>query len=882
MFGSTRVGTVASRALDVGRVGPLARLGLAGLACLVPLLGSVQACSLSNELFSNDASEIATYRFPKCIVASGAADRATLSDETGTAKATASGGECDRTFSLESTADRRDNLPESPRQLTESGGSSLQTTNALFDALYRLALEEARECSVAAIRDWAWSDGAEVPCPAGGCFETGRKWNYVWTRDTSYAADLGLGWVDPVRMKNSLEFKLSVRRDDPNDLQIVQDTGTGGSYPVSSDRAVWALGARAALRHLSGSPRAAFRDLALRAATNTARHDREVVFDTRDGLYRGEQSFLDWRAQTYPGWTVPNTVHIGMSKALSTNLAHLSLLDLATSLAKEAGDAKTASELGGWALDLRRAIRAGFWLPERGLLSTYRTTELDPSPVDRYDLLGTSLAVLLDATSPSEAKTLIARYPTLPKGPPVVFPQQQEVAVYHNRAIWPFVTGYWAKAARKVESDAAFDAAVLSLVRGAALNLSNMENLEVASGKAWLEDGPYSGPVVNSQRQLWSVAAYVGVITESLFGIEPENGGVRVAPFVTGGLHAKLFPSARSIALNDVPLRGKRVTVVVKLPASGTAGAYRVARVRFNGRDREVGFASDRELGERNLFEIELAPGAAPTAVRSLPASGDYRMLYGPRTPSLSLSGATIRATFPGESPDELVWAVFRDGVRIASNLDGAQSTFVDPAAADGSAHCYAIDATYRVSGNASQHAEPVCTWSGAAPAANRVRTISSDEFTVVGGRKVEAYGRRFYEAWGDPGHEIRATFTATRSGEHLVQATYGNGAAGIDTGITCAVKYIAVEDAATGAIAGDGYLVMPQRGDWSSWGDSSFVRTTLAAGRTYRLRIAHERRSYNMSGFRHFDAYTGGAGGRGGAFFRVNIAELKLIARDR
>jgi len=35
-----------------------------------------------------------------------------------------------------------------------------------------------------------------------------------------------------------------------------------------------------------------------------------------------------------------------------------------------------------------------------------------------------------------------------------------------------------------------------------------------------------------------------------------------------------------------------------------------------------------------------------------------------------------------------------------------------------------------------------------------------------------------------------------------------------------------------------------------------------------------------NMSAFAHFEHYTGGLGGRDGAFSRVNIADLKILAR--
>ena len=85
-----------------------------------------------------------------------------------------------------------------------------------------------------------------MPCP---CFETGAKWHYVWTRDLSYSLDLGLGYLDPERASNSLLFKTSKVRPELVARQVspievaLQDTGSGGSWPVSSDRVVWILAA---------------------------------------------------------------------------------------------------------------------------------------------------------------------------------------------------------------------------------------------------------------------------------------------------------------------------------------------------------------------------------------------------------------------------------------------------------------------------------------------------------------------------------------------------------------------------------------------------------------------------------------------------------------
>lgn len=44
-------------------------------------------------------------------------------------------------------------------------------------------------------------------------------------------------------------------------------------------------------------------------------------------------------------------------------------------------------------------------------------------------------------------------------------------------------------------------------------------------------------------------------------------------------------------------------------------------------------------------------------------------------------------------------------------------------------------------------------------------------------------------------------------------------------------------------------------------------------------MRLAHDARAVDMSAFSHFAEQTGGMGGSGGPFFRVNVAELKVLA---
>ena len=187
----------------------------------------------------------------------------------------------------------------------------------------------------------------------------------MWTRDTAYASVLGLAQLDPIRTRNSLAFKLSTRRDG-SDLQIIQDTGTGGSHPVSTDRVVWAMGAWSVLHTLQEPDRSDFQALTYEALKNTANHDRALVWDSEDGLYFGEMSFLDWREQSYPDFTAADPAQIAMSKTLSTNVAHLRLLEITAALAENQGLSQDEAQFGSWASDLRTAIEA-IWLPEQDI-----------------------------------------------------------------------------------------------------------------------------------------------------------------------------------------------------------------------------------------------------------------------------------------------------------------------------------------------------------------------------------------------------------------------------------------------------------------------------------------------------------------------------------
>lgn len=457
-----------------------------------------------------------------------------------------------------------------------------ETGHPEFDRLFALAQQEMEQDKVDAITDWSFNDQAPFPCV---CFETGEKWHYVWTRDLSYAADLALARLDPERTKTSLRFKMSEVRNPkvPQGLVIAQDTGSGGSWPISTDRVVWFLAAR----HLLDDPK--FAGETWQALVHTLAQDRQHAFDASMGLYRGETSFLDWREQNYPAWTAKDTTFIAQTFALSTNVLHYEALKLAERMAGERKDPR-AAEYAQQAEALRESIDRRFWNDHRGMYMSWIGTAFAPMPIESYDLLGTSLAILSDVAPQARAQRALASYPVVEHGSPVIWPQQPATAIYHNRAMWPFVSAYALRAARKTANAARIEHEIRSLMRGTARAGSNMENYELVSQDVHVEDGALSGPVVNSKRQLWSVAGYLDMVMRGVFGME-DNGGV--APLLPTALAKDLFGEKREIRL-VTPER----TIVLRRPKKWVGPLLGVADAKVVG----------------STMTINLGAGEAPPA----------------------------------------------------------------------------------------------------------------------------------------------------------------------------------------------------------------------------------------------------------------------------
>ncbi len=796
-----------------------------------------------------------------------------------------------RTYQLTTTQDQRKANKGKQLTITERADAPMiRTGSQMFDGLFALAIQEARELTATSIKDGSYNNGNPVPCGGAiGCYQTGDEWTYVWTRDTAYAVDLGLAQINPQVAKNSLLFKISTHRNTTGPgagtTEIVQDTGSGGSWPVSTDRVVWARAAWELLKYLDGTDRADFLATAYTAISNTIESDRLAAYDDRDGLYRGETSFLDWREQTYPDWIKDSVVHIAMSKTLSTNINHWKILDVAAKMAAELNKTSDAATYAGRADELKKKIKSELWLKDAGMFSMMKTTELDQAPVRRYELLGEALAIQDGIADNAQTTSILQNYPHTAAGAPVVWPQMRGVKVYHNRAIWPFASSYLIKAAAKGQNSDVVNHNFDTLINGAALNLSNMENFEFTK-LAVTADKAEDRPDIDSDKQLWSVGGYIGSVLDVVFGRDVDMTGIRFQPFITKKMHKTIFNGARQLQLKELVYRGKKITIKVNLPAVGTSndGYYSISTAELNGAQIDLDRytpSSDLKEDRVNVFVIGLIDNKTDGGTALIAKADEF---YGPEPLNLDLTVDDWAAKKDVDGLVKLSWTakpslypttinVYRNGELVAAKVTGSgwkdDKSNLD---ANSRTLCYSPEEQITTGlRNVSQRTNPACYWGN-----GRLTFIGADNATnnsVAGSRAQlkDDHGRRAWSDWGVPGEELTFAFTPSVSGSYHILLRYGNGFGPVNTGVTAAVKQMEITGASQAP--SKGVVVMPHLPNWDTWGESTPATAKLTAGTSYKIKFSDY---YNMSYLASNSTYSG-SGGAGGISNRANITELIL-----
>lgn len=641
----------------------------------------------------------------------------------------------------------------------------------LVDALYNLSLEELQQN----IRD----DGALM---------AGAKWTGVWTRDISYSILLSLALLEPTAAKTSLRQKVT------DDGRIIQDTGTGGSWPISTDRMTWALASWEV--YLTTGDREWLRD-SYDIIRRSAEADLRTAFDSTRGLFHGETSFMDWREQSYPDWMEP--VDIYQSQGLSTNVVHYRTYRILERMAEVLGE--PSDQWARVAQTVKEGINEHLWREVDGRYSAYRYGRTFWSSTPRAGALGSALAILTGAADAPRAQRLAENQPVVDMGVPSFWPYIPGIPPYHNAGIWPFVGAYWTWASAEAGNTPGVEHGLSSLYRAAALFLTNKENMVAQTGH-------FEGTEINSDRQLWSVAGNLAMVYRVFFGMQFTPDGLRFDPFVPAGYtgtHTLDGVSYRDATL-DLTLRGH-----------GT----RVVQATLNGEPLDEPMLPADLEGKHEVRLI--LNGQLPEAEHRVVANR-----YTPPTPQVHRADGALQWE---EVDGALAYRVYRNGAPVDTT---GQLRY--PVQEEGTLSEYQVQAIGQ-RGLVSFRSEPVRVVADAA-----LRTVQPPDAQMT--EHAGYTGEGYLPLTRETNRVVEIDVTVPEAGRYALDFRYANGHGPINTDNKAAIRSVRVDGARVGA------AVFPQRGDgaWTSWGYSNVLRTYLSAG-THTVAVAFTDSDENMNG---------------------------------
>ncbi|GAC1313726.1 MAG: hypothetical protein NVSMB24_37380 [Mucilaginibacter sp.] len=642
----------------------------------------------------------------------------------------------------------------------------------ITDALYNLALEEMQN--------------AVEP---DSTFRTGKEWSGVWTRDISYSIILSMAILQPRVAIYSLMRKVKNGR-------IIQDTGTGGAYPVSSDRMIWAVAAWEVYKVTGDGD---WLRKAYQIIKQSAADDVPNIYDRQTGLVHGESSFLDWREETYPRWMQPADIY--ESECLGTNVVHYQANKVLAAMAGLLDD-PAAVTYEQRANTIRKGIQDHLWLPARGYYGQFLYGRYFKTVSPRSEALGEALAVLFEVADADRQRSVVGSTPVNAFGIPCIYPQIPGILPYHNNAVWPFVETYWAMASAKAGNEASLMAAISAIYRPAALFLTNKENFVA-------EDGDYAGTQINSSNMLWSLSGNIALVYKVLFGMQYDANGLRFKPFVP-----KTLAGERSLE------HFKYRKALLEIHMQGYGNAIKV--ITLDGKTIP-GIIPGNLTGEHTV-NIVLADDIL---------TGKSRMTVNytaPETPqATSQAGKLSWAGIPGA----VGYQIIKNGKNITIVKAPVHAV---PVSGYAEYQVAAIDAK----GFSSFNSEPV-----EVRPATAVRIIQAESVAAASSLPYLGFtGIGFVEISKTKHTVLTFSVDIKKDGVYAIDFKYANGNGPVNTENKCAIRTLDVDRHFAGTV------VFPQRGkgEWSNWGITNSVKIKLTKGlhtMTLQLKTANE----NMNG---------------------------------
>ena len=597
----------------------------------------------------------------------------------------------------------------------------------ISEALYNLTMQEVLE-NIFTEKSHITGEPIEV-------FYTGANWPKVWTRDTAMSVQYALAWALPEQSGNSLLQKI---QGDPREW--TEDTGTGGSYPNSTDRIIMAL---AGWEIYLATGDTEFLETIYDVTAYTLEKDFHVNYDPNTGLFKGETSGLDHRSKTYPDWMDEGYFSdIMESKASGTNIEYAVAFKVLEQASEILG--KDPAETEKWAKhfeDLKQAINENFWVEDGGYYASWQYPEYMGNVLaEKTDVIATGYAIYYDIATPEMAERLMENYPLVKYGANTVYPQKrgkQFSAIYHNRGVWPGWEATLMEGAMKAGNHELADEIMKSIMSAAARNLSNEEviNYETGAGN-------------NAHRQLWSVAGHMASFYRVLFGMTYELDGIHFAPYVPDWM-------VGPFELSNYTYRDANLTVTV----SGQGD--QVASLKVNGEEMGADYVLPANASGDYTIEIVVEDSGDHDSVNLKPEN----LAICPEPPEMQLEDGVLTWT-PDESYTYKLWT----GTEYI-DVTGKDSYEI-PQDVYGSYSLVAVDED----GIAGELSEPII-WN---PEGTYLTYEAEDAAYNDGAfaNSIQGYSGTGYVQDNRPngGTDITFTVNVPKEGDYLVSALYNNG----------------------------------------------------------------------------------------------------------
>lgn len=622
---------------------------------------------------------------------------------------------------------------------------------------------------------------------------TGKEWAGVWTRDVSYSIILSMAYMQPEASKISLIKKVNANG------RIIQDTGSGGAWPVSSDRMIWAVAAYEVYKVTGDKEWLKFIYPVIR---DSFEDDFKVVYNAESGLVRGETSFIDWREQSYPKWM--QTADIYNSEAMNTSVVHAEGLRILSKIADELGKKKEAKRYAEAAKSLTDAINRVFWMDDKGYYAMYTYGRENMILNPRAETLGESLAILFNVASPERAKIISQSNPTTPYGVAIFYPQISDMPSYHNNALWPFVASYWTLACAKAGNEQATLQGFGSVFRPAALFATNKENFNLDNGDIATE--------LNSSNMLWSLSGNIALTCRILFGINYEDNGLSFSPFVP-----KVMADNRT--LSNFTYRDAKLNITVK------GHGQHIKSFMLNGKECKPFIPADIKGVNEIVIEMDCEEIPAQ-AVNNQPN------LKAPLTPIAWIEDGRLCW-----NPIEYIghYEVILNGKRVAKTRQ--------------TSYALTEQGEWQVIGVSEAGVESFAS----EPRSNADRfvvempgektSMKSAEISYQPLTPIAGYNGNGFVETDHSTAAISVTIDVPTDGEYAFSLRYANGNGPVNTENKCAIRTLTVDGNKIGTV------VMPHRGvaNWDDWGMTNEVKTELKAGK-HTLCIEYRPENENMN----------------------------------